>query len=477
MHRISVQNGVLKTSQNTRIGIRYKSKCGQTKEAHIIADIAKNNYIAQFEEDNVDFVIWIDCINHVEKRKFNYKLTVRDKTYSFMVDNGKYRELKALVSKGHHLHFASAPNEKLSTGQNRRHSMDNSGDALTNLKFDLCYSTFIKISIDMLSLNLLRPIKMSILMPYNEKVENIKKEIVSKLATDLQIQKMELYAGCGNILLDDANTLDKYNVNNGEILFVRFVSNYRNEKFSVFVQTIERKRIEIQVPSSHMTIRELKNAIQKNGDNGSFAFDTVEHQITCIGYPLNDLFTLDDYGIKPKTLLHIEANALAKKQIRLFVKMANGNMMALEAGIQDTIENLKAQIYMKCGIRVDQQRISYQGVDLANQSSIGFYQLYSECTLQLTVSIRSTVVGSASHDTLPQRELNENPADKVSGEQAKVKIQPNVAKYKLAEKETDCIGEKTNQKMRQNQFVRDKNINIEAFVIEMRLQSENNNLF
>lgn len=39
-----------------------------TKEAHK-DDIVHNHYIAQFEEDNVDLVIWIHCINHVEKRK------------------------------------------------------------------------------------------------------------------------------------------------------------------------------------------------------------------------------------------------------------------------------------------------------------------------------------------------------------------------------------------------------------------------
>lgn len=203
---ISLQSGVIKTPQNTRIGIRYKSKDGQTKEAQIVAGDTKHHYIAQFEEDNVDFVIWIDCINDAERRKFNYKLTVGDRTYSYMVDNGKYRELKALVSKGCHLHFVSKSIVKLNVNETPEKCIDYMG----NLKFDLCYSTFIKVSIDALNLNLSHSIRMTISMPYNAKVANIKKEIASKLSQALHNHQMELYAGCGNILMDDAAPLDKY---------------------------------------------------------------------------------------------------------------------------------------------------------------------------------------------------------------------------------------------------------------------------
>lgn len=447
MERISLQNGVIKTPQNTRIGIRYKSKDGQTKEAHIVADIVKSHYIAQFEEDNVDFVIWIDCLNHAEQRKFNYKVSAHDRTYSFIVDNGKYRELKALVAKGQHLRFTS--------------------NAVSNLKFDLCYSTFIKMSIDVLGLNLLHPIKMTISVPYNETLKNVKKEIVSKLSKNPQNENLELYAGCGNIRMDDMSTLDKYNVRDGEIIFVQFTPTYRNEMYSVFVRTIDRRRLEIQVPSSRMTVRELQNAIRKK-DNGSIVFDTAEHQITCIGKSLNELFTLECYGIEPNTLLHIEPKAVPRKPMRLFLKTANGNMMAFRASTQDTIASLKTQINQKCGARVDQQRLTYEGGDLDNQKTLGFYRICHESTLQFNVAFRCTTAGGTSRGGLEKRELSENTADQV---------QQNVSKYKSNEKGSDRSGEKTNQKLRQKQFVRDKNINIEPFVIEMRLQSENNNLF
>ena len=171
--------------------------------------------------------------------------------------------------------------------------------------------------------------------------------------------------------LADDRTLKYYHIQAGSTLNFCFRVLGR-----IHVKTQTRKMITLEVVPED-TIENVKKKIFEEGG--------IAVECTCIVYAgetLENQRTLEDYNIRRESILHlIPTRHDSVMPIRL--STSTGKMITLEVAPQDTINDVKKEVSLKEGIKVECQSLFYVGEKLNDRKTLKDYNITRSSVLEL----------------------------------------------------------------------------------------------
>ena len=192
------------------------------------------------------------------------------------------------------------------------------------------------------------------------------KGLVSE-TVDIPIDKIHLTFD-GDPCLDDNRTIVDYGIKSG--------STFSLKSMKICVENPDGNQLPLFVKQTD-TIGALKSKIEKKRkvpkQKISLAFD---------GKQLEDGNTLQDYNIKHEAAIMLNW-LMSTDRVELHIKDGEGNTFSLEVGPSDTIGDIKSKIEKKEGIPADQQRLSFNGVELEAGRTIRQYKIGQGSIIEL----------------------------------------------------------------------------------------------
>eukprot|EP00455_Lapot_gusevi_P021229 TRINITY_DN2230_c0_g1_i3.p1 TRINITY_DN2230_c0_g1~~TRINITY_DN2230_c0_g1_i3.p1 ORF type:complete len:321 (-),score=78.54 TRINITY_DN2230_c0_g1_i3:118-1080(-) len=209
-------------------------------------------------------------------------------------------------------------------------------------------------------------------------VEN--SDTIANIKTKIQDQEGILAARqrliCDGHELEDDHTLEDYNIHTQTTLHLLVARD--GTGFPLIFKTVTGGTFTVNGIESSDTIANIKTKIQDQE-----GIPAAQQRLICDGHELEDDHTLDDYNIHAQTTLHLLVTRSAGgTDIQMLVKLPAGDTITLDVNTSDPIPNIKAQLQHTTGIPIDEQRLIYGAILLANRT-LADYNIRQQRTLNL----------------------------------------------------------------------------------------------
>ena len=157
---------------------------------------------------------------------------------------------------------------------------------------------------------------------------------------------------------------------------IKFFQNQNKKKTQISVKTLTGKTSFDVDPSD--TIEEVKKKLQeKEGINAE------EQRFIFKGKQLEGNKTLSEYNIQNQSVLYL----VLKNLIQIFVRLADGKELTLNAYPSDTIATVKKKIQEKEGYKPEQQTL-FSSKSLEDNKTLSEYNIQNKSTLHLVIILR-----------------------------------------------------------------------------------------
>lgn len=452
--KTSVNNGLIEIPLGATITIVYDSKTGARRTANIVNGPNKHQYIAIFNEDDVDFTIGVNNLN--KHRDFNFHINMFGEWFAFVVGQRENCGLRTPGPNNRHLHFCSERTERAqewigSVKNVYRTSYSEAINVVDHFRFDVRYSKPKPIyaidgpgnwEISIVGMDACATkCKKSVRIPSDATVADVRDEFIANHhSTDGKF--FRLYNADGETLLDNERTLASYQFKDRDFVFVQYEATVPVQHFRIKCKRWCGDPFNVAVTSA-TTIRELIQGV--NDEYGPHMINLTCMRLFWENRELFDHFTLEDYGI------HAASDAMLLirfQKFQVFVKTLTGESITIQCTSRDTVKMVKEHIANTEGISLDDQRLIFAGQQLLDEAHLFYYQIGPDSTIHLVLRIRggdvsgSANVGRTTKSTEPEA---------------------GVA----------CLGKRVHQTFKYCRFVADTTIHIEPFQIELQLQTNN----
>jgi surface protein len=212
----------------------------------------------------------------------------------------------------------------------------------------------------------------------SDSIEEVKKKIQDKEGFKPEQQTL-IFAGQQ---LEDNKMLFEYNIKNKSALQLVLI-------IQIFVRLVEGKQLTLDVEPSD-TIETVKKKIEVIE-----GLKPEQQKLIFASQFLEDNKTLSEYKIKYQSTLHLVIRLRGiKKFIRIFFKkVLTGEIITLDVEPSDTIEKVKKKIQEKEGIKPEEQKFLFAGMQLGDNYTIADYKIKENSTIHLILNLRKRLSG------------------------------------------------------------------------------------